>query len=238
MADVAPVIPQSSPPDRRLIAQLTNDPKLIRYLENLGIDAAVVNPENFDILLTLIIDVAGVAYAAQGSANSQSQATAEIRRLLQSINSESSALSRLAALVSEIAGQSAQPLDPQVKRINRRVDEIEVQLLDLRPPHSSSAGSGFAPTVVTVTAAYSVTSSPPNKPSTVRANAASGGFTVTLPAAPVALQLVNIKKVDASANVVTVSGGAINIDGSATVAVASQYTNIQVQYNGTTWDVL
>lgn len=241
MVDLITRTVQSSPPDRRLLAQLTNDPKLIRYLENLGIDAAVVGPGNLEVLLQLINDAAEVAGSAQGTANRDGQLLAELERLMQSIDSQASALARALSSLAEVAGQVVQPPDAQIRRLARRVDDIDVLLLDIRPPIfpvQPAPTPPFAPAAVSVTAAYSVLAAPPYQPLTVRADATSTAFTVTLPATPTLLQLVNIKKIDATANVVTVSGGAINIDGSVTAAIGSQYTNMQVQFNGATWDVL
>ena len=130
------------------------------------------------------------------------------------------------------------PADQEIQRLQRKVDELENLLVEFRPPIFPVATPPFAPTVTTVTAAYSVFAAPSYQPATVRASAATAAFTVTLPAAPGLLQLVNVKKIDATANAVTVSGGAITIDGALTRAIGSQYTNLQVQYNGATWDVL
>lgn len=73
---------------------------------------------------------------------------------------------------------------------------------------------------------------------TIRADATAAAFSVTLPASPVLGQVINVKKIDASANAVTVDGNGKNIDGTATKSIGTQYTTITVQYNGATWDVL
>lgn len=215
MVDIAPRDPLSSPPDRRLIAQLTQDPKLIRYLENLWVDIANIGPDNFAILLEMIINTAEVANAAQGTANSSREGIQSIEDVLAGLG----------------------PFQSN-DGLQRKIEELECQLLEVRPTIFPAPTPPFAPTVITVTTTYAVPSAPAYQPATVRANAASAGFTVTLPASPSLLQLVNVKKIDASANVVTVSGGAINIDGGLTVGIGSQYTNLQVQFNGATWDVL
>lgn len=214
MVDIAPKRTLTTRPDRRLLSQITKDPKLIIYLENLGLDVSDGAEDNFATLLLLINDAAESAYSAQSSANE---------------------LSRLVDELRQSAGLSA----PNSQSLERKLDEIERQLVDMgRPPIPPSPTPPFSPSLITVTSAYNVPAAASYQPSTVRANATTAGFTVTLPASPSTLQLVNVKKVDATANVVTISGGAINIDGATTVAIGSQYTNLQVQFNGASWDVL
>lgn len=240
MVDISPRNPLSSPPDRRLLAQLTQDPKLIRYLENLWTDTTQVGPDNFAVLLELIVNAAELANNAQGSANSDKQAIEELGLAIQALDIPGAVLQRMGAALDELASV-VQPPDQEIQRLQRKVDELENQLVEIRPPIPQvipTPTPPFAPSVVSVTAAYAVLAAPAYQPLTVRADATTAGFTVTLPAAPTLLQLVNVKKIDATANVVTISGGAINIDGSLTAAIGSQYTNMQVQYNGATWDVL
>jgi hypothetical protein len=73
----------------------------------------------------------------------------------------------------------------------------------------------------------------------VTADATGGAFTVTLPALAGMLgRVVIVKKIDASANTVTVDGGAANIDGAATRALATQYAAIWVLAGTSEWHVL
>lgn len=74
----------------------------------------------------------------------------------------------------------------------------------------------------------------------VRADATAGAFAVTLPAASaVAGQTFWIKKVDASANAVTVTAAGTDlIDGAATYPLAVQYQSVTVRSFGTGWDIL
>lgn len=76
--------------------------------------------------------------------------------------------------------------------------------------------------------------------STIRGNATAGAITVALPAAASVLGLLLIvKKTDASANVVTVDpAGSETVDGALTVGLSSQYQSVEIQSNGTSWDVL
>lgn len=223
MADVTINGPITVPPDRRLLAQLTKDPKVIRYLEQLGQDATSTTPTNNEIILLLINDAAESANAAQGSANSANQAAQALALGLEYL---------------EGLGQLPAAL---IQGLGKRLDELEALLLDFRPPIFPvipAPTPPFAPAVVNATTAYSVLAAPAYQPLTVRADAVAAAFTVTLPAAPSLLQLVNVKKIDATANVVTIDGGAINIDGALTAAISTQYTNVQIQFNGSTWDVL
>jgi len=50
---------------------------------------------------------------------------------------------------------------------------------------------------------------------------------------------VTIKKIDSSANAVTIDGsGAETIDGSTTLVLASQYDSVTIQTDGTEWWIL
>lgn len=71
---------------------------------------------------------------------------------------------------------------------------------------------------------------------TALCDASSGPITITLPAGS-ATRVVNVKKIDASANAVTVAGPAI--DGTPTRTLAAQYDRITVHYDGTTsWHII
>lgn len=214
MVDIIPPQNLTTAPDRRMLSQLTNDPKLIRYLENLGLDIQTSGSDSFAALLMLINDVSEAAYNARGAVNT------------------------LRSAVDELIMRSGEDVrdSQKVMALARKIDDIESTMLDYRSP--ATQASPYSPALITSTGAMTVQPAPPYQPTTIRANAAGGGFSVTLPASPIILQLVNIKKVDATANVVTISGGAINIDGATTVAIGSQYTNLQVQFNGASWDVL
>ena len=74
----------------------------------------------------------------------------------------------------------------------------------------------------------------------VRADATSAGFTITLPTASQKMgRQIAIKKIDASANNVTVDGaGAETIDGAATLVWNTQYVTYILISNGSNWDIL
>jgi len=238
---INPFTSRSFRADRRLIAQLTNDPQLIRYLESLGVDTVVAIPEYLDKLLALIMDAAEIAAASQGTANNAARIAQDALAQAVDQSGGNGLPSGLLAII-ELVEQQLAHLEPQAYRgLAAKVDDIEAMLLDFRPPifpDIPAPTPPFAPALANVTAAYSVLAAPAYQPITVRADAAAGAFTVTLPAAPSLLQLVTVKKVDGSANVVTLDGGGILLDGSATIAVAVQYKTVQVQYNGSSWDVI
>jgi len=95
----------------------------------------------------------------------------------------------------------------------------------------------FLDTVVTKVFAdspYSVTATD----EVVLADATAGAITVNLPT-PTSGRRLNVKKIDSSANVVTVdTPGAETIDGAATFPLASQYDSVTLVSDGTDWFVL
>ena len=218
---IRPYVPRSFRADRKLIAQLTQDPQLIRYIESMGIDTTDVIPSFLDQLLSLIVDAIEIGSSSQGTANSAA------RIAQQALEAASASDGASMAGIGEA--------------VRRRLDELETMILDMKmpviPPPPAQTPP-FVPAVITVTAAYSVLAAPPYQPMTVRASATSGAFSVLLPAAPTPLQMVNVKKIDASANAVTINGNSLSIDGAPTVAISTQYRNVQIQFNGVTWDVL
>ena len=75
---------------------------------------------------------------------------------------------------------------------------------------------------------------------TVLVDAVGGARTITLPAAADHThRIYNIKKIDVSANAVTIDGtGAETIDGAATVVIAAQWDSYTIQSNGTGWFII
>lgn len=98
----------------------------------------------------------------------------------------------------------------------------------------SNAVAGAVPTLTT-TATLTTFSA-----ATQLADATAGAFNINLPTAASALGLIfNIKKIDASANTVTIDGNAAEtIDGAATLALTAQWQSTRIQSNGTAWFVL
>ena len=101
---------------------------------------------------------------------------------------------------------------------------------------SAWINGSFSSPIKTVTAAYTLTSSD----STVLANASSAAFTVTLPDATTCSgREYVIKKIDSSANAVTVGvTGTQTIDGASSRSLASQYKYITVQSDGSNWYII
>lgn len=94
-------------------------------------------------------------------------------------------------------------------------------------------GAEVNPTIRSVAAAYTVLAT--DEHPIVIADATTATFAVTLPAAS-AGSLVTVKKVDASANAVTVeTPGAETIDGAANASLATQYEVVRLVSNGTNW---
>lgn len=72
----------------------------------------------------------------------------------------------------------------------------------------------------------------------IRADASAGSFTINLPAAPADGVKVAVKKIDAPAFVVTLSGNGNTIDGAASWPLNLQYDNLTVIYDGTEWGIV
>lgn len=79
-----------------------------------------------------------------------------------------------------------------------------------------------------------------NMPDVVFVSAASGAVTITLPGAgPTEGRTMTVKKIDASANAVTIDGaGSETIDGAATKSLATQYKAYTLLSNGTAWSII
>lgn len=91
-------------------------------------------------------------------------------------------------------------------------------------------------TVVTKTAAYTMTATD----SICLADATSASFVITLPAvASSAGIMYNIKKIDSSANTVTIDGNAAElIDGAANTVLGFQFQSISLICDGSAWYIL
>lgn len=70
----------------------------------------------------------------------------------------------------------------------------------------------------------------------VRVDATTASVTITLEASPLTGQTHDIKKVDSSGNVVTVSAN--NIDGASDSVITTQHETITFNYSGDVWDIL
>lgn len=75
---------------------------------------------------------------------------------------------------------------------------------------------------------------------TLTCDATSGAITVNLPAVSAhAGRVLNIKKIDATANAITVDGdSAETIDGSTTASITTQYENLTLQAGASEWHII
>jgi hypothetical protein len=98
--------------------------------------------------------------------------------------------------------------------------------------------TGLSTSAVAKTGAYTLTGTD----STILANANSAAFSVTLPsaaAAGIAGQIYTVKKIDASANVVTVATqSSQTIDGKPNATLTTQYNFVMVQSDGANWQII
>lgn len=96
--------------------------------------------------------------------------------------------------------------------------------------------SAYAHAIRTVTTNYTIVSADEY----VFADATSGALTVSLPAvAGYTGRVFEVKKIDSSANLVTVDpNGAETIDGAATRVLATQYEAVQFISNGSAWFIV
>lgn len=86
--------------------------------------------------------------------------------------------------------------------------------------------------IVAKTANYTATASD----FTITCDASGGAFTITLPAAASHTgRIYNIKNTGATGTVTIDANASETIDGSLTIAISTQYDNVQIQSNGTTW---
>ncbi len=98
------------------------------------------------------------------------------------------------------------------------------------------ANVSFGAAIVTKTSTYTATAND----FTILCDATGGAITINLPAASgCARRIYNIKKIDSSGNGVTIDGNASEtIDGSTTKSTTTQYTNFQIQCDGSNWYIL
>ncbi|NIA67768.1 hypothetical protein HBA54_04120 [Pelagibius litoralis] len=94
-------------------------------------------------------------------------------------------------------------------------------------------------TVISKSTTYTVTSADNGR--LIKADATAGAFTITLPPAATAGNgfEVTVKKVDSSANAVTLDAdGSETIDGGTDISLPNQHDAVQVRSDGTAWQVI
>ena len=72
----------------------------------------------------------------------------------------------------------------------------------------------------------------------VLVNASGASRTMNLPATATSGRMFVIKKIDASANAVVISGNGNNVDGAASASLTAQYESIQVVGDGSDWWII
>jgi hypothetical protein len=73
---------------------------------------------------------------------------------------------------------------------------------------------------------------------TILSDATTASLTISFPAAPGTGRVLNNKKIDASANTVTLDGNGNDIEGGATVVISTPQLSLETQYDGVAWRVL
>jgi hypothetical protein len=92
-------------------------------------------------------------------------------------------------------------------------------------------------TTQTVTTTYAISAIGVDH--TILCDATSAAFTVSLPATPTPTgRQYQIKKIDSTANAVTLSGNGNTIDDLASFTLQTQYEAVTVQWDGTEWWVV
>jgi hypothetical protein len=104
--------------------------------------------------------------------------------------------------------------------------------------NASGGGGSFVATVVTNSATY--TEATTNGYKISKCNAAGGAIVANLPTAASTTGFVyTVKKIDATANTVTITAnGADTIDGAGTAVISTQYTSVTIVSDGTTWSII
>jgi len=100
-------------------------------------------------------------------------------------------------------------------------------------PWATTFTKGFVCAIATKKTSYGMTA----QDCTILCNASTGAVTITLPDT-VTANIYHVKKIDATANICTVSGGGHTIDGATDVRLSKQYADTQIQGDQTQWWVL
>lgn len=124
-----------------------------------------------------------------------------------------------------------QVLESLARSIEENFRDVDRELTGLLTP---SIGVFKSDRTVTATTTLTVSDD------LLLADATSGAITVNLPAvASLPGREFTVKKIDSSANAVTLDGNASEtIDGSTTAALASQYDSVRISNDGSEWWVL
>lgn len=88
--------------------------------------------------------------------------------------------------------------------------------------------------VITVTSNYTMLESD----EVILVDTTTAPVTITLLPTPVVGTIITVKKIDSSANAVTIDGNGKNIDGQATQTINNQFTANKMTYDGTAWFII
>lgn len=102
--------------------------------------------------------------------------------------------------------------------------------------HTRLSGKVNVLQTTTKTSTYNITTAD----YTIRCDGSGGGFTVTLPNATTCTgQIFAVKKVSTSGNIITIATtSSQTIDGSLTAPISVPYLSLNIQSNGTNWDII
>lgn len=117
-----------------------------------------------------------------------------------------------------------------IKKVLQRVVELRdqdvIQINEMN--RLNSYQSGFYRSTLTKTADYAIGLND----LTVDFNATTGNITATLLASPTDGETHKLSKLDSSGNTVTINGNGLNINGSSTLVLTSQYSDVEITYIG------
>lgn len=137
--------------------------------------------------------------------------------------------------------------DPQyLRQLIRSIELYFSQLDSLAPNHAQSYrasqffGGQFQGVYIGTTRSSTGTVTIADDDYVILADATSAAVTVNLPAAATnAGRMLVVKKIDSTANLVTIDGnGAETIDDSATQTITTQYTSLSLLCDGTEWWII
>lgn len=146
-------------------------------------------------------------------------------------------------MISNVYGFPSSGVTPTGTFVTIDADWLNVHIGDVHAPAWGTVYTGPSSTgvtdrlaIVTKTGAYTAT----DADLVILCDASSGAFTITLPTAVGrAGKVFHIKKIDSSANGVTVDGnGSQTIDGATTQVIATQYNSIKITSDASNWHIL
>lgn len=105
------------------------------------------------------------------------------------------------------------------------------KVIQTAPYNFGASGGGGGGAVQSKTANYTMLAGD----ALVNVDATGGAVTITLPVTPTVGQVYMVKKVDASANAVTVADSSGTIDNAASVTISTRYQADSFVYDGTNW---